>query len=389
MNTVTNGKDSRKHLLAIIASLLACFALVMALVPVQITAAAAEEPSTEQGPGNEEGGEGEGGGETPAPPQGNEDEELPSDPSQDPVRVPVPAALTNLTFNGSALKLLSKNEGYDIKVNAKSPNQQVDMDSNNDYVLGTEAGDYVFDIEPKSGYIWESGGTDKIERTVKVAPRELSKDEVTITCSKNVTLLDGAEAAVPDVSATLVSGPKLVPGVDYKLEVLDNKAVGDEGSAIIRYEGNYSGTSPVQKFKVVAPQKCYRLYCPVNYEHLYTIDEVEYKYLKEHGWDDEDVAWVSPEESAIPVYRLYNPITRQHLYTTDENERKVLSKERGWNDEGVKFYSEENAVVPVQRLYKEDLKIHLNTTDQNEVDTLQTRGWKLDNTSFFAAQVGK
>lgn len=82
----------------------------------------------------------------------------------------------------------------------------------------------------------------------------------------------------------------------------------------------------------------------------------------------------------IPVYRLYCPINGEHLYTTDYNETKVLYK-MGWGYEGVAWYAYEKG-VPVYRLYNSGLKNHLYTVDLNEANTLvrnEPTYWHWDN----------
>ena len=73
----------------------------------------------------------------------------------------------------------------------------------------------------------------------------------------------------------------------------------------------------------------YRLYTPVNGEHLYTTDQNEVTVLTErYSWTYEGVGWYAPKEGK-PVYRLYNAILNNHLYTTDTNEVKVLTTKHG------------------------------------------------------------
>ena len=80
----------------------------------------------------------------------------------------------------------------------------------------------------------------------------------------------------------------------------------------------------------------YRLYNPVNGEHLYTTDANEKNVLSsKHGWKYEGIGWHAPT-SGTPVYRLYNPVLANHLYTTDTNEYKTLPQ-YGWKQEGVAF----------------------------------------------------
>lgn len=80
MNESAKRRELHKRMLGFVASLLACFALVVALVPVQAVA----------------------------------DDAGVSDPADlEAVSMPVPA--TNLVYTGSAQKLLAQNKGYTIE----------------------------------------------------------------------------------------------------------------------------------------------------------------------------------------------------------------------------------------------------------------------------------
>lgn len=132
--------------------------------------------------------------------------------------------------------------------------------------------------------------------------------------------------------------------------------------------------------------KVYRLYNPYTGEHLYTTDSNEYSTLAKLGWNQEGIAWYSPEDGT-PVYRLYNPYTGEHLYTTDANEYATLAK-LGWNKEGIALYSldeDTDEAEPVYRLYNpyEDAFTHLFTSDANEYKELAKLGWNQEGIAFY------
>jgi hypothetical protein len=130
----------------------------------------------------------------------------------------------------------------------------------------------------------------------------------------------------------------------------------------------------------------YRLYCPVNGEHLYTLDYNEVTTLSgAYGWDYEGIAWYAPD-SGTAVYRLYNPELRNHLYTTDTNEVQVLTASHGWqadNNGKPVFYS--GGTVPIYRVYNEGLSgMHHLTSDYNEYITLPAYGWSQEGIKLYA-----
>lgn len=134
----------------------------------------------------------------------------------------------------------------------------------------------------------------------------------------------------------------------------------------------------------------YRLYTPVNGEHLYTTDQNEVTVLTErYNWTYEGVGWYAPAEGK-PVYRLYNAILNNHLYTTDTNEVKVLTTKHGWtldNKGKALFYS--GGQTGIYRLYNKDLNgMHLLTTDANEYKVLPSHGWQQEGTKLNCVSKG-
>ena len=129
----------------------------------------------------------------------------------------------------------------------------------------------------------------------------------------------------------------------------------------------------------------YRLYTPVNGEHLYTTDQNEVSVLTgRYNWVYEGIGWLAPAEGK-PVYRLYNAILNNHLYTTDTNEVKVLTTKHGWtldNKGKALFYS--GGSMGIYRLYNEGLKgMHLLTIDSNEYKVLPSHGWQQEGTKLY------
>ncbi|KAA8816079.1 hypothetical protein CSQ85_12185 [Bifidobacterium rousetti] len=84
------------------------------------------------------------------------------------------------------------------------------------------------------------------------------------------------------------------------------------------------------------------------------------------------------------VYRLYNKTNGDHVWTIDENEYKTLAASAAWNDEGAAFFTPTfTGTTTVTRLYKDAR--HLLSTDANEQKVLSGKpGWKVEGTVFKA-----
>lgn len=121
-------------------------------------------------------------------------------------------------------------------------------------------------------------------------------------------------------------------------------------------------------------QPMYRVYNKWSNEHFFTTDSTEYKGLVAKGWNDEGVAWYSPEKSSTPVYRLYNKYTTEHHFTTSKTEYDKCVKD-GWTGEDVAFYSGGN--TPVYRLFNQYEKAfyHHYTKSEEEKATCVKNGW--------------
>ena len=136
--------------------------------------------------------------------------------------------------------------------------------------------------------------------------------------------------------------------------------------------------------------KVYRMYNPVNGEHLYTTDAHEVDVIfKTQGWGKEGIGWYTAKEG-IPVYRLYNPRLGNHLYTSDRNEINIITRTQGWvldfNGEPVMYASGD---IPIYRLFNPGLQgQHHLTTDFNEYKVIPKWGWQPEGTAMYAQKIG-
>ncbi len=448
MNEMVKSHSSRKNILATLASLLACFALVMALVPVQAIAAEGSEgadntgteapanPDEGNGDENGSGTEGDGSGTegdgTEKPGTGDEGEE-----PTEPVEVAVPTAAKNLTYTGQAQKLLPQNKGYTVELvldneqnpddqqpgdenkpgtgdegtdtqaegdttdgdttidgdktdgdntegdEPEAPKQKIDLETDKDNVLATDAGTYNLKVTLNKGYVWDGGGTNDKNFEITIAQADINK--ATTATVSNVTFM--GEPVEPEVTITMANGTKLVEDTDYTLEYVDNDQVGT-ATVIIKGTGNFMGTK-VAQFQIGEHQAMYRVYNPNSGEHFYTASTVERDHLIEVGWKNEDIGWYAPEKSNAPVFRLYNPNAGEHHFTMSAVERDALVKE-GWNDEGIGWYSDEAQTVKVLRQYNPNAYAnnHNYTTSQYEFDHNISLGWQDEGIAWYAAAEG-
>ena len=134
----------------------------------------------------------------------------------------------------------------------------------------------------------------------------------------------------------------------------------------------------------------YRAYNPNNGEHLYTVDEKEYKHVASVGWDAEGVAFMAEEEkNGQALYRVYNPNSGLHHYTLDEKEKNTLVS-FGWHDEKVAWYtSKKPQSAPVYRVYNPNDGNHHYTMNKQEKDVLVSYGWQDEGIAFRTAPIEK
>ncbi|WP_289183396.1 hypothetical protein [uncultured Dubosiella sp.] len=129
----------------------------------------------------------------------------------------------------------------------------------------------------------------------------------------------------------------------------------------------------------------YRLYNPNSGEHFYTQNVEERDGLINVGWRYENISWIAPLRSSVPVYRLYNPNAGDHHYTIDKEERDHLISV-GWRDENIGWYSDENQGVPLYRQYNPNAReagSHNYTPDVGERDHLISVGWRDENIGWY------
>lgn len=139
----------------------------------------------------------------------------------------------------------------------------------------------------------------------------------------------------------------------------------------------------------------YRVYNPVNGEHLFTPEKSEVASLEARGWRAEGTAFTVPyaEDSQLKVYRLYCRTTGKHLYTTDTSEVDRLNRTGIWTTDfnGAPIfgaYPEDSFMLkkPVYRLYNSYSRTHLLTADANEYNVLGSQGWNQEGVAFYAYQ---
>lgn len=384
MNEMIKTRDSRKRVLGLVASLLACFALVMALVPMQAIA--------------DNGGQDDANAEAaasaePAAPADSSDAAAVAD-SADAKEVAIPSPAANLIYTGAAQKLLPTNDGYKIElVKEEGLQQTIDDKTDKTAILATNAGTYKFTVTLNDGYVWKGGGTNVETVEVTIAPADINK-ATTVKAPSYATFL--GDPVTVEIVLSLSDKTALKEGVDYTVEYVDNDKVG-KATAIITGIGNFQAKKIVQ-FEVVDAQVMYRLYNPNSGEHFYTADSKERDNLVKAGWKYEGEAWTAPKKSDTPVYRLYSGT--DHHYTTSSTERDNLVKV-GWKDEGIGWYSEnvktaEDAEnICVYRLFNPNVVptaptnnsgSHHYTTDASERDTLVKVGWKYEGIGWYAAK---
>ena len=186
---------------------------------------------------------------------------------------------------------------------------------------------------------------------------------------------DGSVANKDNATSTTVQENEVV----NKQEVTANKPVEVQPAP---NSGSGSGGATVKLNPV------YRAYNPNNGEHLYTVDEKEYKHVASVGWDAEGVAFMAEEEkNGQALYRVYNPNSGLHHYTLDEKEKNTLVL-LGWHDEKVAWYtSKKPQSAPVFRVYNPNDGNHHYTMNKQEKDVLVSYGWQDEGIAFRTAPI--
>ena len=130
----------------------------------------------------------------------------------------------------------------------------------------------------------------------------------------------------------------------------------------------------------------FRLFYEDTGEHLYTANVGERDYLKNHGWNYEGGAWLTPTTSNTPVYRLFNANNGEHFYSSNLGEIEGLVA-IGWRNEGIAFYADDLETVAVYRLFNPDAQsnTHMYSTNAGEISYLVANGWQNEGPAFYAS----
>ena len=151
-----------------------------------------------------------------------------------------------------------------------------------------------------------------------------------------------------------------------------------------------NGKTDYVEVEVLGAIPVYRMFNPINGEHLYTTDAYEVEVIyKTQGWGKEGIGWYSSPKGT-PVYRLYNPVLGNHLYTSDTYEISIITTKQGWlldfDGEPVMYSSGD---VPIYRLFNPGLQgQHHLTTDFNEYSVIPVWGWQQEGVAMNAVKVG-
>ena len=224
-----------------------------------------------------------------------------------------------------------------------------------------------------------------------------NKEIVAITRNGTPRYIFG-ERSVKEALSNTVPGDKVeiiqnitevtVPG-GVEVENKTDKDVTVNGTVI---EKDETITTPAPSTggggSIVKLSPVYRAYNPNNGEHLYTLDEKEYKHVASVGWTAEGVAFMAEEEkNGQALYRVYNPNNGLHHYTLDEKEKNTLVA-LGWRDEKVAWYtSKKPQCAAVFRVYNPNGGQHHYTKDANERNVLVSLGWQDEGIAFRTAEI--
>ena len=264
---------------------------------------------------------------------------------------------------------------------------------------------YKINVTPSYGYVYESDW-QKVKVNIYRLPEtiSISKTNLTLAVDSSETL---SAVVLPtdarDKNLTWSSSNESIAIVDQNGKVTAKSA----GSVkiTVKTNNNINATCNVT-VKANEPINnddpgnngneenglipVYRMYNPINGEHLYTTDAYEVKVIyKTQGWGKEGIGWYSPTKGT-PVYRLYNPKLGNHLYTSDTYEISVITKTQGWVldfDGAPVMYS--SGDIPIYRLFNPGLQgQHHLTTDFNEYNVIPLWGWQQEGISMNAVKIG-
>ena len=236
-----------------------------------------------------------------------------------------------------------------------------------------------------------------IENDLKVDTLSIDKDiNINIEIKKNASLEISKEMEVSggvkisgEGTFKLAENGKLNINEDATLGISKDTEFENKGE--IKNDGTFEIIDSAQGGgSTVKLNPVYRAYNPNNGEHLYTVDEKEYKHVASVGWDAEGVAFMAEEEkNGQALYRVYNPNSGLHHYTLDEKEKNTLVA-LGWRDEKVAWYtSKKPQSAPVFRVYNPNDGNHHYTMNKQEKDVLVSYGWQDEGLAFRTAPIEK
>ena len=236
-----------------------------------------------------------------------------------------------------------------------------------------------------------------IEKDLKIDTLSIDKDtNINFEIKKNASLEISKEMEVS--GGVKISGEGTFKLAENgKLNIKEDATLGIskdtefENKGEIKNDGTFEIIDSAQGGgSTVKLNPVYRAYNPNNGEHLYTVDEKEYKHVASVGWDAEGVAFMAEEEkNGQALYRVYNPNSGLHHYTLDEKEKNTLVA-LGWRDEKVAWYtSKKPQSAPVFRVYNPNDGNHHYTMNKQEKDALVSFGWHDEGLAFRTAPIEK
>ena len=246
---------------------------------------------------------------------------------------------------------------------------------------------------------WDEGDEPECAARVKAFTNNVARVNISKASIANVADQTYTGKAITPKPTVTLDGKTLVLDTDYTLSYKNNVNAGT-ATITVTGKGAYTGKA-TKTFKIVAKPTptpteetvpVYRLYNKKTSEHLYTINQGEFRDLpkvSKGDWVQEGIAWYAPKKSKTPVYRLYNKKSGDHHYTTSKQEADALVARHGWTLETTAFYSDDAKRVPLYRLYNGRLKRgqHHYTADANERNVLSSKhGWKYETIGFYGVK---
>ena len=194
----------------------------------------------------------------------------------------------------------------------------------------------------------------------------------------------------PDIaSVTVVDGIAQITALEEGNATI-TATLTDKSQPIVDEDSNtsyktYTAECVIEVTEVPATTM-FRLFYEDTGEHLYTANEGERDYLKNHGWNYEGGAWLTPTTSNTPVYRLFNANNGEHFYSSNLGEIEGLVA-IGWRNEGIAFYADDFETVAVYRLFNPDAQsnTHMYSTNEGEIAYLVANGWQNEGPAFYAS----